>query len=102
MSIMEAIILPRVLDSLHMKGDDVRRTCRIANCKMQGIKSPCDNIMMLNWEQASIFKADERLRGITRMNKATGILRQDKSLNLFSAPQPQSILTSIRGLWKIH
>jgi hypothetical protein len=38
---MEAIILPRVLDT--RKGDNVRRTYRIANCKKYWIKSRYDN-----------------------------------------------------------
>jgi hypothetical protein len=72
---MEAIMSPRVLDSLHMKVDDVRRTCRIANCKMQGIKSFCDNIMMLSTEQAFLQKtgkADQH-HGNIKTIKGTGI-----------------------------
>ena len=42
MSVREAITSPRVLDTL-LVGDDVRRTCGIANHKTQRIKSLCDN-----------------------------------------------------------
>jgi hypothetical protein len=43
---MEVIMLPRVLDT--RKGDDVRRTYRIVNCKKYRIKSQYGNKLMLS------------------------------------------------------